>query len=243
MGSGKDQVTQFEWLVEPEKMTKIGKAIILGSKSDIAQGLMTYLKKDGWSVEEWHRDKNIPLMVPWDLVIIALGRVSPVGFWASTRMSEFEDCMTSNLILPLCLLKAIWPWRKDNSSVCFMAGSNPNKIMPGYHAYNASKMALLKLCEQIDFETPDCKFFALGPGYVDTKIHRPTLEAGWKNERIEKGNSTPISKIYEALNWCLVQPKEIVGGRNICASDPLDDLYAKLEADPSMYKLRRHENL
>jgi len=114
--------------------------------------------------------------------------------------------------------------------------------MAGYSPYNAGKMALLKVCEQLDFETPDAKFFALGPGYVPTKIHKATLDAGWKNERIERGGGTSFEKIYDCLKWCISQPKEVIGGRNICVSDNYGpELTAKLSLHPSMYKLRRME--
>ena len=174
------------------------KAIILGFKSDIAQGLVKHLRADGWSISGWCRHENL-LLTPWNLIIIALGRVAPVGKWMDNDADEWDKCVESNLLLPIRLLRRLWHKREPNASVCFFAGSNPQKPMAGYSAYNAGKMALLKVVEQLDFETPDTKFFALGPGYVPTKIHKATLEARWKNERIERGGGTPIKDIYECL--------------------------------------------
>lgn len=208
--------------------------IILGSNSDIAKALEPMFTADGWEIQRWHRDSNIRYFGAWDAVLVALGQVAPIGNWWDLR---FDDCMESNFLLPMRLLKTIWPNRKANASVCFMAGSNPNKIMRGYAPYHASKMALVKNVEQLDVESPDCKFFALAPGYVDTKIHKATLEAGWPNERIAKGSPARIEDIYKCLSWCLAQPKEIVGGRNICATDNLELL--SRATNPNLYKLRR----
>lgn len=217
--------------------------ILLGDKSDIAKGLIPYLERDGWTVHGWSRDRTLPEIPSWDLMLCALGRVAPVGHWAEQDGRAFFDCVQSNLLQPIKLLRNIWHKRNPSSIVCFMGGSNPQKIMPGYLPYNLSKMALLKAIEQIDAESPDCTVFALGPGYVKTKIHKPTLDANWPNERIARGDAgTPIEKIYETLKWCLAQDKSVVGGRNVCASDPIGpQLALHLEANPSMFKLRRVE--
>jgi hypothetical protein len=102
-------------------------------------------------------------------------------------------------------------------------------------------MALLKVVEQMDFETPECKFFALGPGYMDTKIHKPTLDANWPNERIARGKPNSVDQVYDCLKWCLQQPKEVVGGRNICVSDELYLMPQLVKEEPNLYKLRRVE--
>jgi hypothetical protein len=93
----------------------------------------------------------------------------------------------------------------------------------------------------MDFETPECKFFALGPGYMDTKIHKPTLDANWPNERIARGNPNSIEDVYYCLKWCLDQSKEVVGGRNICVSDMGKVNAPAYLANPNLYKLRRVE--
>jgi NAD(P)-dependent dehydrogenase (short-subunit alcohol dehydrogenase family) len=221
------------------------KVYILGDRSDIAQGLRTLLEADGHEVFGWHRGEEFKV-TNWNLIISALGTVSPVGLWNKhvpyDKPDPWEETFQSNLLLPVKLLRQLWDSRINNPQVCFLAGSNPKKIMPGYAAYNASKMALLNVVEQMDFETPECKFFALGPGYMDTKIHKPTLDANWPNERIARGKPNSVEQVYDCLNWCLDQPKEVVGGRNICVSDPYGpELAERLKADSNLYKLRRAE--
>ena len=220
--------------------------IILGGVSDIAKGLIPLLKADGWNVQRWTRvSNNLHDMPSWHLIINTLGRVAPVGWWWDQKNLDWEQTVESNLLLPIRLIRTLWDRRRPGASVCWFAGSNPNMIMDGYSAYNVSKMAALKAVEQLDHESKDVKFFALGPGIVLTKIHDASKD--WDNPKLaaarEEGKSMPISHIYNCMKWAMGQPKEVIGGRNICASDlwghPL--LEALLRENPDVYKLRRYE--
>ena len=221
--------------LEGERMN----AYILGNKSDIAKAITPMLEADGWTVNGWSRGKWPSHPEKWDLLIICIGVVAPVGLWHSTNWIQWSECLYSNLTLPFELLKRVWGAHKPDSTVIWFAGSNPNKIMDGYSAYNTAKMAVIKLVEQLNHETQDCKFVAFGPGYVKTKIHKATLDAGWPNERIARGDGNSMEDVYAAMKWCIEQPKEVVGGRNICVSDKISPEF--LEKDPNMFKLRRLE--
>ena len=219
--------------------------LILGDRSEIAVAMSQYLRADGWKVEGWHRGAPVPYQ-EWDLVIIAVGQVKPVGMWHEQIAEEWDSAIESNVLLPVRLLRHLWSLRRPMARVCFMAGSNPNTIMDGYSAYNGSKMMLLKVVEQLDHESQDAVLFALGPGVTDTKIHNATKEAGWPNPRLERalkdGSFTPMTKVYECLKWCLAQPKEVIGGRNLCISDPYGPgLAVRLKNNPDLFKLRRIE--
>lgn len=199
--------------------------IILGDRSEIASGLVPFLKAD-YSIIGWNRDtpgKYLNRYFPqWDLLICAIGSVAPVGHWATVNPDEWEESVRSNCLLPVRLLREVWHNHLPGASVCFLAGANPNRAGINYSAYYTGKMALLKAIENMDAETPDAKMFALAPGIVFTKIHNPTYASGIRNEGLEerrKVGGTPIEKIYECLKWCIAQPKEVVGGRNICVSD------------------------
>lgn len=221
-------------------------AIVIGSNSDIMKALTPMLEADGYEVTGWHTGQKV-VWPRWDLAIIALGKVAPVGLWHDVNVVHWYECIYSNLTAPFEKLRSIWSKRNlVDSTVIWFAGSNPQKIMAGYSAYNTSKMAVLKLIEHLDAETPNCKFVALGPGYVKTKIHEATLKAKWPNERIERGDEASMEDIYKTMMWCISQPKEVVGGRNICVSDIskrtyTDSLVSALENDQETFKLRRRE--
>lgn len=226
----------------------MNKAIVLGSRSEIARGVIAHLIDDGWEVDGWAKGDMLPLS-RFDLVLVAMGTVAPVGLWHDINGAAWELGMEVNLLAPLRLLRMLWPQHNQNACVCFLAGSNPQMIMPGYSAYNVSKMAMLKLVEQLDAETPDARFFALGPGTILTKIHQATVAVGWKNPKLEAAmaaapdKAAQIRRVYECLAWCLQQPKEAIGGRNICVSDAWESgfLGEWLRKHPNGYKLRRNE--
>jgi NAD(P)-dependent dehydrogenase (short-subunit alcohol dehydrogenase family) len=219
-------------------------AIILGGNSDIGQALTIMLSRD-YEVLTWSRGESLPLD-DWDLVVCCIGTVRPVGAWYNVNEVEWLHSIESNLITPFRLLQRLWPTHNPGASVCFMAGSNPQMIMDGYSAYNVGKMGLLKLVEQLDHETPDAKFFALGPGTILTKIHKGTTDAGWDNWKLQKAIDVPgdineqMERVHDCLMWCITQEKRVIGGRNICVSDPYGPILAEaLQKDAWKYKLRR----
>ncbi len=225
------------------------RAIILGDRSDIAKKLIPSLEIDGYDITRWNRYSNSIPKVRWDLVLIPIGTVAPVGLWHEQLHERWDAAIDTNVLLPVRLLREMWAFRNPGASVCFFAGANPNKPMENYSAYSVGKMALLKACEHLDLESPDVKLFALAPGVVLTKIHTATLQAGVKNERLERATrdgGVPIERIYSCLKWCIGQTKAVVGGRNICVSDSKDWdterlLAHRLENNSNLFKLRRCE--
>lgn len=218
--------------------------IILGSNSDIAKGLEPLLAKD-YRILKWSRGKSLPLE-DWDLVVCCIGSVAPVGLWHSVDEVQWLHSIESNLITPFRLLQKLWPTHNPGASVCFMAGSNPQMIMDGYSSYLCGKMSLLKAAEQLDHETPDAKFFCLGPGTILTKIHRAS--SGWHNPKLDAALSAPpdmlqqFARVHACMMWAISQEKDVIGGRNLCVSDPWGpDLAETLRADPNLFKLRRME--
>lgn len=222
--------------------------VLIGRKSEIGEELTTRLNADGWDVHMWARGDPIPI-VPWNLCIIAIGRVAPVGLWHEQDEEAWEEAIESNVLMPIRFLRWIWPNHRLGASVCFMAGANPNRYMAGYSAYATGKMALLKACEYLDAETPDAKFFALGPGTVLTKIHDATRKANWPNpvlaavDKVGEDRQAKIERIYGCLKWAMAQRKEDIGGRNICASDPWDKPWfiEQIRHRDALLKLRRIE--
>ena len=82
------------------------KVIIIGDKSDIAQGLIPLLRADCHEVTGWNRNEKNPPNGKWDLFLNCLGTVAPVGPWYESQ--GWEACFQSNLLLPLYWLRALW---------------------------------------------------------------------------------------------------------------------------------------
>lgn len=224
-------------------------AIILGVRSDIGREISQRLKADGWRITSYHHiDKLEPTRVDrWDLIVCCYGTLEPIGpFWGTTN-ADWERAFDANLFLPMRQIRAFYPSRQPGASVCFFSGAGTNGLAPTYSAYAASKIALVKMTELLDDESPDCKFFILGPGVVRTKIHIQTLLAGARAGNVERvydfvasgAPGTSHDDIYACLMACVAAPKAAVGGRNFYV--PGDDMaqLGALVGDRNALRLRR----
>lgn len=226
-------------------------AVILGIGSDIGLAITNRLGADGWVVTGQRHDQ--PLLAKevsrWDLIICCYGSLEPIGSIWGVGARDWEGAFRANLFLPVEQVRELYPRCNLGASVCFFSGAGTSGPAPTYSAYAAAKVALVKTVELMDHESPDCKFFVLGPGMVHTKIHEQTLRAGPLNavnhQRVaEIVNSglpfgTTHDDIYAALMACVAAPKAAVGGRNLYV--PLDDFgrLSELAEDQDMFKLRR----
>lgn len=235
----------------------VNNVTFLGSRSDICEELSERFMRDGWAVSGWHRGAPMPL-VPWDALVIGLGVLEPIGRFMDCEDDEWQQSVDSNALLPLRLLRRVWKYRRPGASVCFFSGAGVAQTARSYSAYSASKIMLMKMAELLDDEEPDAKFFILGPGMVRTKIQGQTIRAGERAENHERvrqfmdvgdpahGTGTPHERIYNCLRWCMEQPKNVIGGRNIYVpSDSWDkgrageELAEALGAHRALFKLRR----
>ena len=227
--------------------------VILGGNSGIGQELGKRFVADGDRVSSWTRH-DPPVPESWDLIVCCIGVLKPIGKFFETDRQEWHENYISNLIVPLELLRVLWPFRKAAAAVCFFSGAGTSNSAKTYSAYATAKIALFKMTELLDDEYADCKFFILGPGMVRTKIQQQTLDAGARADNFARvmkfmnegdvlhGSGTSHDRIYECLKWCLSLPKEVIGGRNIYVPDEFGPtLEEKLRADPRYYKLRRKE--
>ena len=195
----------------------------------------------------------------WDVLLIAPARQEPVGDFHQVDFDEWEEGVQLNLLRQLRILHKLLPNRNLETSlpepcVLFFAGGGTNNAVLHYSSYTLSKIALIKMMELLDAELPDTRFVIVGPGWVKTKGHLPTLQIGpqfaGENyqktiEKLKSNECTPMEKVISCCNWLVTTPCKAVKGRNF--SVVFDawgsvELEAALEADPNMYKLRRHQN-
>lgn len=193
----------------------------------------------------------------WDFILYATGSQSPVGLFENIDINQWISSIELNFLNQMRLLHHLLPLRNPKTaekSVLFFAGGGTNNSVNHYSAYTLSKIALIKSCELLDSEIQDVKFSIIGPGWVKTKIHNATIQAGekWAGANFEKtkkkigsNECVPIIDVIHSCEWLLSQPKKIVGGRNFSTVFDrwgADELTKLLADDPNMYKLRRHKN-
>lgn len=189
----------------------------------------------------------------WDVLVFAVGDLTPISKFFSTDTNLWENCIRANCLGPLQMLRALYPKRKTGASVCFFSGAGVSRSAQTYSGYASSKMMLFKMTELLDDEEKDLKFFILGPGMVRTKIQKQTLDAGENAANYGRvaqfmtdgdkyhGTGTSHDRIFDCLKWCIDQPKEVVGGRNFYVpSDQWGETLAPhLKANRDVFKLRR----
>lgn len=194
--------------------------------------------------------------IKWDVFFSSVGTSLPISRFFSSSFTKWENSININFIGQLKALHSIYPFKRENKtcSIVFLAGGGTNNPMRCYSAYCVSKIALIKMCELIDDEYLDLKPFIIGPGFVKTKTHYETLNAGLKAEKNfkrvkefmeSKSQGTKFEDIYKCIRWGMSKSKKVISGRNFSVVH--DDWNSKslelsLKNDTNMYKLRRYKN-
>ncbi|MCX7177185.1 MAG: SDR family oxidoreductase [Proteobacteria bacterium] len=197
------------------------------------------------------------LCTAWDILVIAPGTTEPIGLFAETDFDEWARSIEVNFTSQMRLTHRLLSSRRTQAAidpcVIFFAGGGTNNATTNYSAYTVSKIGLIKMCELLDAEIPDVRFTILGPGWVDTKIHKETLGAGARaganlvrtRQKIEDGDFTRMEDVLDCCDWLVASPREEIGGRNFSVAHDAwgsRGLSEALLSDPDMYKLRRSGN-
>lgn len=193
----------------------------------------------------------------WDVLVLGPGETRPIGPFAELNFDDWERSLTVNFTAQLRIVHALLPSRNTSNgqvpTVLFFAGGGTNNATVNYSAYTVSKIALIKMCELLDAEIPDTKFVIIGPGWVRTKIHQATLEAGDRAgssatqtvDRLQRNDFVPMDAVLDSCDWAINAARAAVSGRNFStAFDAWRDpgLIATLTRDTSLCKLRRSGN-
>ena len=108
------------------------------------------------------------------------------------------------------------------------------------------------MSEILDNEYDDIKFVSIGPGFVNTKIHKQSLKNKKKSfenyfntiKRLKEKN-VPAKKVVECIFKIIESKKKIFGGRNISVENDewnKKNFLDNIKNDQNIYKLRRNLN-
>lgn len=194
---------------------------------------------------------------PWDIFISCVGIMEPIGNFFKVNFEEWEKSVIVNSIAQLRFLHELYPYRRKNSlnHAVFFAGGGTNNPFTNYSAYCVSKIMLIKMCELLDDENKNLNAFIVGPGWVRTKIHAQTLKSsltganyGRTKQFLESDiPGTDYRDIFDCINWCINQGRQVAGGRNFSVVHDAwkkngRTLARRLRADTNKFKLRRFKN-
>ena len=117
---------------------------MLGSNSDIARELTARFMVAGDAVLPWARGEALPV-ARWDALVCAIGVLAPIGNFFELDESEWIRNVYDNALLPLHLLRQLWPNRNPGASVCFFSGAGVSRQARTYSGYAGSKAMLMKI--------------------------------------------------------------------------------------------------
>lgn len=189
----------------------------------------------------------------WDVLILAAGMQAPVGKFRGNDFGKWRESIEVNFTSQVEFVHGLLPTANKGASIIFFAGGGTNGPVDRYSAYTISKIASIKMCELLASEEPDYKFSILGPGWVRTKIHQETLDAGNNAginfertlNKLSGNDMVPIEQVVSRVNWLIESKAEVVSGRNFSlVFDPFDskEFVNALEKNPDLFKLRRLGN-
>lgn len=190
----------------------------------------------------------------WDALVLAPGRLEPIGPFADLDFAEWERSFALNCTAQLRFLHGLLPARRPSeASALLYAGGGTNGAVPNFSAYTLAKIALIKAVELLAAEMPDLRCVIVGPGWVDTPIHQETLAAKDRageayqrtQQKLNEGDFTPMDRVLDCCDWLLKQPLELVSGRNFSVVWDrwgCPELLEELRRDPDLYMLRRSGN-
>lgn len=194
----------------------------------------------------------------WDVFISCVGDPLPLTAFFASDFDHWQRSVEINSLDQLRALHLLYPLRrrKKITDAVFFAGGGANNAVVNFSAYTIGKIMLTKMCEFIDAESKDLNMFIVGPGWTKTKVHQtiindphvPKEKRAQTLKFLTEKKGTPLSDIFECIQWLRAEGKSVAGGRNFSiAYDPWKKnkrqlLVKELAKNPDMYKLRRHHN-
>ena len=186
-----------------------------------------------------------------DGLVTAAGVLGPIGALDEVPASELADAIAINLLGTMFALRFSLPrLRASGGRAVTFSGGGGTSPLPRYDAYAASKAAVVRLTENLA-ASEDVEINSVAPGFVATRMHEQTLQAGphaagqgyYDRTRTElAGGGFPAAAAAELVCFLLSEQARGISGRLISAQwDPWreDRFRARLRSDSALGKLRR----
>jgi 3-oxoacyl-[acyl-carrier protein] reductase len=224
--------------------------------ADLAGGPHTVIALDVTEEDQWDalRDDIAPGGLLQGLVTSAgeIGPIGPIGTWSAGAFRRTLDVNLVGTLLPIMTL--LDPLRRARGAVVTIAGGGATGPFPRYDAYAASKVAVVRLTENLAVELRGhgIRINCVAPGFVLTDIHRATIEAGpdragkdyfeRTRKALQSGGGEPGKLAARLVAFLLSAEANGISGRLISARwDPWDDdsFRERLRTDADLATIRR----
>lgn len=147
-------------------------------------------------------------------------------------MAEFEEAMAINFLGSVRMIRACLPLlsRSARGKIVNMSGGGAATPFARYSAYACSKVALVRLTENLSQEYPALDFNSVAPGFVLTRLHEQTRAAG--PDKAGAGFFASTEKQYESGGVDAAVPAELICFLLSAASDGLTGRFLSAPWDP-----------
>jgi NAD(P)-dependent dehydrogenase (short-subunit alcohol dehydrogenase family) len=190
-----------------------------------------------------------------DGVVASAARLAPVGPIGTWEVKDFRSTLEVNLIgsllAILCNLQALCAAK---GAVVTFSGGGATGPFPRYDAYAVSKVALVRLTENLAIELAESgiRLNSVAPGFVVSKMHEETMVAGptlvgdeyyqRTLEALESNAGDSPEFAAQLVAFLLSDEAEGISGKLLSARwDPWQDesFQARLRDEPDLATLRR----
>lgn len=174
-----------------------------------------------------------------------LGTYSPEDFVRTVEINLFGTWLAVNACLPLL--------RESRGAVVTFSGGGATSPLPRFDGYAASKAAVVRLTENLarDLAGDGVRLNSVAPGFVVTRMHEATVEAGpdaagsgyfETTQRQVAEGGVPPERAAALVDFLVSNDAEGITGKLISAPwDPWEDeeFRARLRSEPDLATLRR----
>lgn len=188
-----------------------------------------------------------------DGLVNCAGVYGPIGRIDEIDVDKFTEAININFLGTVYMCHYFVPLMKNrHAKIVNYSGGGAAGPFPNYSAYATSKIAIIRLTENMSKELADfgIEVNAVAPGFVVTRLHQETLKAGQKagqaflektKQEIEKGG-VPPEKAAELTAFLLSNKSNGITGRFISAPwDNWKEFESNVDeiSNSSLYTLRR----
>ena len=186
-----------------------------------------------------------------DGLVVASAQLAPIGPTRAVDLDELEQAFRVNTLATLGIIQGCAQLLDAGltPSVVLFSGGGATAAFPRYTSYALSKVALVRLVENLAVEEPAWKVNAVSPGFVGTGIHAATIEAGpdvagpyYDETRERLSEPSAPTAAAQLVAFLLSERSRGISGRLISAvwdawRDP--DYAEALRSDTDLARLRR----
>ena len=183
------------------------------------------------------------------------GVYGPIGKTINVDMDKFTETININFLGTVYMCNMISPLMKNNghNKIINYSGGGAASPFPHYSAYATSKVAIVRFTENLSIELGDDGFDinCIAPGFVITRLHQDTIEAGpdsagrtfFENtqKQVKDGGVSP-KQAAELTVFLLSDDSNGICGKFLSAPwDPWQDklFQEQLKVDNDLATLRR----